>query len=89
MGILTTRQWPSWWAWELDLTAHLLKRMDDRGFNEVDLRRMLEHASGYTPDVVAGRFIVEARHGGRAWVAIVEPDPENELLVVITAYPLD
>ena len=88
-GSLTTRQWPSWWSWELELTAHLLKRMDDRGFDELDLRRMLEHASGYTPDVVAGRFMVATRHDGRAWVAIVEPDQDNDLLVVITAYPLD
>jgi len=39
--------------------------MVDRGFNEVDLRRMLEHASGYTPDIVAGRFVIEARHASR------------------------
>jgi hypothetical protein len=29
------------------LSAHLLKRMEDRVFNEVDLRRMLEHAGRY------------------------------------------
>ena len=88
-GILTTRQWPSWWTWELELTAHLLKRMVDRGFNEVDLRRMLEHASGYTPDIVAGRFVIEARHAGQSWAVIVEPDEGRQLLVVVTAYPVD
>lgn len=63
--------------------------MDDRGFNELDLRRMLEHASGRTPDIVEGRFVIEARHGSRAWAVIVEPDQESQLLVVVTAYPVD
>ena len=88
-GILTTQQWPSWWAWELELTAHLLKRMEDRGFNEVDLRHMLEYASGHTPDIVEGRFVIGVRHDGRGWAAIVEPDLESHLLVVVTAYPVD
>jgi hypothetical protein len=47
------------------LTAHLLKRMEDRGFNEIDLRRMLEHASGHRPDIIEGWFIIEARHAGQ------------------------
>jgi len=63
--------------------------MEDRGFDEVDLRRMLEHASGHAPDIVDGRFVIEARHGGRAWAVIVEPDAESQLLVVVTAYPVD
>lgn len=41
-----TREWPSWWDWELEFSPHLLKRMIDRQFSEVDLRRMLEHATG-------------------------------------------
>ena len=63
--------------------------MEDREFNEVDLRRMLEHASGHTPDIVDGRFVIDARHGGRDWAVIVEPDQESQLLVVVTAYPVD
>ena len=50
---------------------------------------MLEHASGYTPDIVAGRFIIEARHAGQSWAVIVEPDEGRQLLVVVTAYPED
>lgn len=38
----STRDWPPWWQWELELTPHLLKRMVDRGFTEVELREMLE-----------------------------------------------
>lgn len=81
--------WPAWWTWELELSAHLLKRMEDRGFNEVDLRRMLEHALGYRNDILAGRFVIEARHAGRAWEVIVEPDDTLVLLVAITAYPVE
>jgi hypothetical protein len=86
---MTSRQdWPSWWAWELELSPHLLKRMEDRDFNEVDLRGMLSWASGYRRDVVEGRWVIETRHGGRRWEAIVEPDPDLALLVVVTAYPV-
>lgn len=36
--------WPPWWDWDLELTAHLERRMEDRSFTESDLRRMLEDA---------------------------------------------
>lgn len=63
--------------------------MEDRAFNEVDLRRMLEHASGHRPDISEGRFVIEARHAGQPWEVIMEPDELRHLLVVITAYPVD
>jgi hypothetical protein len=50
---------------------------------------MLHDAAGYHPDVVSGRFGVETRHAGRPWEVIVEPDYDESLLVVITAYPVD
>jgi Domain of unknown function (DUF4258) len=78
--------WPDWWDWELELSSHLLKRMTDRRFTEIDLRRMLERASGYREDVVEGRWIIETRHRGRPWEVIVEPDRGRQLLVVVTAY---
>lgn len=71
-------EWPSWWSWELELSPYLLKRMVDRQFSEVDLRRMLEYASGLREDVVEGRWIVETRHEKRPWEVIVEPDFEAE-----------
>jgi hypothetical protein len=85
---LSRRDWPEWWDWELELSPHLFKRMTDRRFTEIDLRRMLERATGYRPDVVEGRWIVEMRHRRRAWEVIVEPDQERRLLVVVTAYPV-
>jgi len=63
--------------------------MEDRRFNEVDLRRMLEYAHGYRPDAVESRFLIEVRHGGAPWEVIVEPDESRLLLVVITAYPVE
>jgi hypothetical protein len=82
------RGWPEWWDWELELSPHLLKRMGDRRFTEVDLRRMLERATGHREDVVEGRWVIETRHTRRAWEVVVEPDRERRLLVVVTAYPV-
>jgi hypothetical protein len=42
--------WPEWWEWELEITAYLEKRMLDREFSELDLRAMLEKATGYQSD---------------------------------------
>jgi len=63
--------------------------MEDRGFNEVELRAMLHDAVGYRRDVVAGRWIIDARLRGRSWEVIVEPDDAEQLLVAVTAYPLE
>lgn len=84
---MLTGGWPEWWGWELEFHPHLLKRMVDREFTEVDLRRMLQHAKGLRRDVVPDRWVVLARHRRRSWHVIVEPDFEGELLVVVTAYP--
>jgi hypothetical protein len=62
--------------------------MVDRHFTEVDLRRMLERATGYREDVVDGRWVIQTRHARRAWHVIVEPDRDRRLLVVVTAYPV-
>jgi hypothetical protein len=48
--------------------------MEDRRFTEVDVRRMLQRATGHRRDVVNGRWVIETRHGRRAWEVIVEPD---------------
>jgi hypothetical protein len=85
---LSSQEWPSWWEWDLGLSAHLLKRMVERDFTEVDLRRMLERATRLRLDFVDGRWIVETRHARRPWEVIVEPDEKIRLLVVITAYPV-
>ena len=65
---------------------HLLKRMIDRSFSETDLREMTERANGYRPDVQEGRWIIETTHDGKAWEVVVEPEPAEQILVVVTAY---
>ncbi len=85
---LAEGKWPPWWAWELELSPHLLKRMTDRSFNEVDLRRMLEKARGVRKDVVEGGWVVDAIHRDAPWEVIVEPDESVKLIVVVTAYPV-
>jgi hypothetical protein len=50
---------------------------------------MLEHASGHRPDIIEGRFIIEARHAGQPWEVIVEPEEIPQLLAVITASPVE
>ena len=82
-------EWPTWWEWELEITPHLEKRMADRDFTEIDLREMLEQAQGYSPDVDTGRWIIATRHRTRRWKVIVEPDADERLLIVVTAYPAE
>lgn len=82
-------KWPAWWEWHLGLSSHLFKRMADRDFNELEVRRMLSLASAVRPDAVSGRWIVETRHHRAPWEVIVEPDAGAHLLVVITAYPVE
>ncbi len=58
-------------------------------FTEVDLRTMLEAATGYHLDVVEGRCVIETWHRRETWHVIVEPDPHEQLLVIVTAYPVE
>ncbi len=82
-------EWPRWWSWELELSPHLLKRMTDRRFNEAEIRLMLEDATGYHANYEPDRWVVETRHAGRSWEIVVEPVPQEMVLVVVTAYSAD
>ena len=62
--------------------------MEDRNFNEVDLRTMLEHARAYGPDIVEGRWVIVSQHNRHALEIIVEPDSDVHTLVIVTAYPV-
>ena len=79
-------QWPPWWDWQLELSPHVLKRMLDRGFSEVDLRLMMEQATAIREDREPGRWVVDTSHHSQPWKVIVEPDLADEVLVVVTAY---
>ena len=80
--------WPDWWDWDLEFTPHLLKRMIDRQFSEVDLRAMLADAREIEPEP-DGRFRIVTQRDARIWEVIVEPDFTDQVLLVITAYPRD
>ena len=86
--VLKKGVWPEWWNWELELTPHLLKRMEDRDFTEVDLRKMLAAATSYCSDLVEGRWMIRTQHRRHPWRVIVEPDFDARLLVVVTAFPV-
>ncbi len=77
---------PDWWHWELTFSGHAELRMEQRGVTEVEVRAMLEGATGFEPSVVEGRFMIHARHAQRPWIVIVEPDAGVNLLVVVTVY---
>lgn len=77
---------PEWWNWDLSFTSHAEMRMEQRGVTEVDVRAMLERATGFEPSVVEGRFMIHSRHVERPWIVIVEPDADVNLLVVVTVY---
>ena len=77
---------PEWWSWDLSFTGQAELRMEQRGVTEVELRAMLERATGFEASVVERRFMIPTRRGQSPWVVIVEPDAEAKLLVVVTVY---
>ena len=81
--------WPAWWEWKSEIPSHLEKRMEDRDFTAIDLRAMLEQAEDYSSDAIEGRWVIATRHRQQLWHIIVEPDPVEQLLVVVTAYPVE
>jgi hypothetical protein len=80
------REWPPWWNWELEIVDHVHFRMETRDFTEISLRRMMEHATNYHPDIEEGRWVIETTYRRQNWEIIVDPIPEREILVVVTAY---
>jgi hypothetical protein len=82
------KEWPPWWEWEVKLIDHVYETMEKRDFTEIELRRMMEHASGYRRDNdVEGRWVIETRFKRQRWEVVVEPIPERKRLEVVTAYP--
>lgn len=78
---------PDWWEWELGFTSHAEARMEERETSEVELRTMLEDATRILPARRPGRWIVHTRLAEWPWIVVVEPDPESELLMIVTVYP--
>ena len=76
-----------WWGWDLELSPHLLRRMVDRGFTEVDVRAMLFWQRRVVRNAMPGRWYIVTTLRGQPWRVVVEPDPLRKLLVVVTAFP--
>ena len=55
---------------------------------EIDLRAMMDGADAFEPDEIEGRYVIQTRHRRDDWHIIVEPDEEDHLLVVVTAFPV-
>ena len=81
--------WPDWWGYEIAISSHVVKRMGDRGFTELDLRAMLEDATQWRQAAVPGRVIIQTSHDQRRWEVVVEPDEWRKSLVVVTAYRVE
>ena len=81
--------WPDWWHWELELTSHLERRMEERGLTEVELHAMLVAPTGFAPHDEGGRFLVYTWIWGDRWTVVVEPDANGRLLVVVTAFRVE
>jgi hypothetical protein len=81
--------WPEWWNWEIEITPHAEKRMIQRNFNELELRQMIYGARNYKNDIEDGRFKLLTQFKNEEWEVIVEPDYEENLLVIITAYSIE
>lgn len=82
------KQWPEWWDWEIEITPHLLKRMHDREFTELDLRAMLERALRFRRAETNDRWVIETKYRRHPWEVVVEPDFDGRTLVIVTAYPV-
>lgn len=77
---------PEWWGWPLAFTAHAELRMEERGVSEAELRVMLEDATDLESSRCPGRWTVRTRLAGHPWVLIVEPDADEQILMVAAAY---
>jgi len=81
-------EWPSWWEWELDISPHCVKRMEDRGFTETDLRTMLADAVNLV-EQAHGTFLVETQLADVRWEVIVVPEDDEQVITIVTAYPCE
>ena len=75
-----------WFDWDLEISDHARKRATLRGFDETDVRAMVTDALGFEPSHEKGRYVVHSRLGRDRWRIVVEPDPEERKLIVVTGW---
>jgi hypothetical protein len=81
--------WPEWWQFDLVISPHVVARMEERNFNEIDLRTMLEQATKWRESAATGRFIIASSFEAQQWEIVVEPDEYEHLLIIVTAYAVE
>lgn len=77
---------PDWWAWDLVFTAHAERRMEERGLSEVELRTALECLKALEQGTTPGRWVASAIYRERNWAVVLEPEPLDRVVFVVTAY---
>ncbi|MSQ85090.1 MAG: hypothetical protein EXR77_19815 [Myxococcales bacterium] len=80
---------PPWWSWPRTVSDHIERRMLDRGFTHLQLHAMLAHARHIRPSTTDGRFVVDCSLRGRQWRVVLEPQPELQQVVIVTAFSPD
>jgi hypothetical protein len=83
---LSPRRKPPWSEWEIRFETHARERMSERGLNETEARRLLEHARQYARGRRAGRWLVVGALRGARWVIVIRPEVERPVVVVLTVF---
>jgi hypothetical protein len=60
--------------------------MEERGFSEIELRGMVSDVEDLVEARRPGRFIGRTRLRDRPWIVVLEPDTEERVIFVVTAY---
>lgn len=79
-------QRPEWLDWELEFHPHFDLRVRERHSAEVIARHVLEHYTELSPSRREGRWVLGAKYEGESWELVVEPDPWERLLVLVTIW---
>jgi len=86
---MSEASWPHWWDWEIEFIDHAYDSMADRHVTEAEVRQMLEEAAQLRRDHESGRWAVFTRWQSRPWKIIVEPEADEQKLLVITAHMIE
>ena len=86
---MPSRSLPYWWSWPLVIPDHAANRMEERGWTEIEVRRVLGQPRSLDQDPEPGRWRVPCRRGREHWCIIVEPEKRRRWLVMVTIIRVD
>lgn len=75
-----------WWTWPFLLTAHAQFRMEERGLDEIGLRRLLAGSGTLEANHRPGRWRFHGRTRRLPWTVVLEPNEESRTVLVITVF---